>query len=921
MLTISKPLSAGQAQNYHSREFTSPDQSYWSRGETVTGEWRGRLAEEFGLTGSVGAEEFARLSEGQHPATEDQLVRHRQSHQYQTADGKTVKSVEHRAGWDATFSAPKSVSLTALVGGDERVRMAHRDAVTEALSELEQYAQARIGGNHPPETTGRFVAATFEHDTARPVNGYAAPQLHTHAVIFNITNRADGAARALQPQSLFASQQYATAVYQSELMYRLRNFGYEIEPGKSGAPEIKGYSQEYLDASSPRSQQIREYMERNGVQGHESAQIAAHSTRDRKEILSPAEVLSAHRRLAAQFGNQPDAIVRAARERLQNQQQPSIAPERVRESLTFARDKNFEREAVIDERALMRDGLRRGMGEVTYAQVRANLSARLASGEFQVVDRPKNTPARQFTTAKTIAAEQEIVRRVGEGQNQVEPVLSRQQAIAVADERTHLNRAQKSVVEDVLSSLDRIQGLQGFAGSGKTASLFVVRSAAETQGYTVRGFAPTSRATRQLNDAGVVSETLQKFLARSVDPDAPGQRHFYFVDESSLASTNQMRDFLARLGPQDRVLLIGDVLQHQGVEAGRPFEQLQEAGMRTAKLDEIVRQKDPAVKTAVEQLAKGEVAATLESLKKQGRIREIPDAQERIRAIARAYVESPEKTLIVSPDNASRRALNVAVREELKAKGALAPDDRSFHVLVPRQDMTGAERTWASRYELGDIVRYARGSKIVGIEAGSYSAVVGVNPADNLLSVKKVNGGLATYDPRRLAGVSVYREIEREFSTGDRIQFSAPDKALNVANRDLAVIESIAPDGRIKARLDSGREVDFDPVEHRHFDHGYAVTSHSSQGLTAERVLVNADTGVHPDLVNSRFGYVAVSRASHDAQIFTNDTATLAESLSRDVSKASAIDFSTNRIPVASDGLEQGAALKKTAAAGLGLAL
>jgi len=893
MLTISKPLSASQAQTYHSKEFTSPDQSYWSRGETVTGEWQGQLAEEFGLTGAVGAEDFARLSEGQHPATGDQLVRHRQSHQYQTTDGKAVKAVGHRAGWDATFSAPKSVSLTALVGGDERVRFAHSEAVTVALSELEYYTQARIGGNHPSETTGKFAAAKFEHDTARPVNGYAAPQLHTHAVIFNMTERADGTARALQPQSLFASQQYATAIYQSELMYRLRNLGYEIEPGKSGAPEIKGYSQEYLDASSPRSQQIHEYMERNGVEGHEAAQIAAHSTRDKKKILSPKEVLDAHRNLAAQFGNQPEAVVRAARKRLQNKVQPTIPDNRAQESLTFARDKNFEREAVIDERVLMRDGLRRGMGEVTYAQVRTNLNARFASGEFRVVERGGNTPARQFTTAKTIAVEQEIVRRVGEGQNQIEPVLSRQQAIAVSDEHAHLNRAQKRVVEDVLSSPDRIQGLQGFAGSGKTASLSVVRDAAESQGYTVRGFAPTSRAARQLNDAGVVSETLQKFLARSVDSNAPAQRHFYFVDESSLASTNQMRDFLARLGPQDRVLLIGDIRQHQGVEAGRPFEQLQEAGMRTAKLDEIVRQKDPALKSAVEQLAKGDVSAALESLQQQGRIREIPDAKERIRAIAHAYVESPEKTLIVSPDNASRRALNVAVREELKAKGTLAPDDRNFRVLAPRQEMTGAERTWANLYEVGDIVRYARGSKAVGIDAGSYGTVVGINPADNLLSVKKGDGKLATYDPRRLSGVSVYREIDREFSVGDRIQFSVPDKALGVANRDLAVIDSIAHDGRgntrIKARLDSGREIDFDPADHRHFDHGYAVTSHSSQGLTAERVLVNADTGVHPDLINSRFGYVSVSRASHEATIFTDDFAKLAQQLSTDVSKTSAL--------------------------------
>ena len=112
-----------------------------------------------------------------------------------------------------------------------------------------------------------------------------------------------------------------------------------------------------------------------------------------------------------------------------------------------------------------------------------------------------------------------------------------------------------------------------------------------------------------------------------------------------------MREFLARLSPNDRVLLIGDIRQHQGVEAGRPFQQLQEAGMRTAKLDEIVRQKDPALKSTVELLANGQVSAALEGLQKQGRVQEIPNREERISAIAKSYVESPQNTLIVSPDN------------------------------------------------------------------------------------------------------------------------------------------------------------------------------------------------------------------------------------------------------------------------------
>ncbi|MFZ0733859.1 MAG: MobF family relaxase [Candidatus Sulfotelmatobacter sp.] len=891
MLTISKPLSAGQAQTYHQKEFTAKEQNYWSQRGVIAGEWQGRLAGEFGLTGMVSAEDFAKLSQGQHPQTGEQLVRQRASYEYQDAEGKTIKTMEHRAGWDATFSAPKSVSLTALVGGDERVREAHRESVRVALDQLERYTQARIGGNHPPETTGKFVAATFEHDTARPVDGYVAPQLHTHAVVFNVTERDNGQPRAIQPQSLFASQQFATAVYQSELTYRVRQLGYEITAGRSGAPEIKGYTQEYLDASSPRSQQIRQYLERTGRSGKEAAEIAAHSTRDRKEMHSAAEVMAAHRKLAAAFGHQADAVVRAARERSQHQEKRVNSLDRVRESLTFSRDKNFEREAVVDERALIRDGLRRGMGEITHAQVRANLDARLASGEFQVVERTESVPGRQFTTAKTIEAEHEILHRMREGRGYLEPVLSRPQAIAVADHYLHLNRAQKNVIEDVLSSRDRIQGIQGFAGSGKTSTLAAIRSAAEEQGHLVEGFAPTSRAARQLKEAGIEAGTLQAFLARTVSPDAEEGKHLYLVDESSLASTNQVREFLSRLGADDRVLLIGDIRQHQGVEAGRPFEQLQEAGMRTAKLDEIVRQQDPALKSTVELLATGQVSAALDVLQEQGRVKEIPNAEDRLRTIAKTYVESPDNSLIVSPDNASRRELNVAVRRELKLIGTLAPEDHTLRVLVQRQDMTGAERSWANHYEVNDVVRYTRGSKGIGIGAGAYASVVAIDPAANLLTVQKANHELATYDPRRLSGVSVYQEIDREFSAGERIQFTAPDKSLGVANRDLAVIESIHPDGRVTAGLSDNRQIEFNAREHPHFDHGYAVTSHSSQGLTAERVLVHADTSVHPDLLNSRFAYVSVSRASHDAVLFTDDVAKLGPQLGADVSKTSALEI------------------------------
>jgi conjugative relaxase-like TrwC/TraI family protein len=282
MLTISKPLSAGQAQTYHKEEFANAEENYYSEGDRIRGEWHGRLAQEWGLRGEVQEEHFQRLANGQHPLTEEQLVRHQTAREYVNARGETVSTMEHRAAWDATFSAPKSASLTALVGGDDRVRGAHRESVKVALGEMEKYVQARIGGNHPAETTGKWIAASFEHDSARPVNGYAAPQLHTHVVFFNLTETENGQWRALQPQELYRSQQYATAIYRSELALRLKDQGYEIERGRSGQPEIKGYTRDYLDASSPRSQQIQAYLEQQGVRGAGAAQIAAHQTRDDK---------------------------------------------------------------------------------------------------------------------------------------------------------------------------------------------------------------------------------------------------------------------------------------------------------------------------------------------------------------------------------------------------------------------------------------------------------------------------------------------------------------------------------------------------------------------------------------------------------------------------------------------------------------
>jgi ATP-dependent exoDNAse (exonuclease V) alpha subunit len=456
----------------------------------------------------------------------------------------------------------------------------------------------------------------------------------------------------------------------------------------------------------------------------------------------------------------------------------------------------------------------------------------------------------------------------------------------------HLNDGQRAAVVQILGSDDRVVALEGAAGTGKTTALGAIRAEAERGGYLVEGVAPTSRAAQVLAEAGMPSSTLQRHLTNAHTAE-PAGRHLYVLDESSLASTRQMHAFLRTLGPEDRVLLVGDVRQHQGVEAGRPYQQLQDAGLRTARLDSIIRQQDPTLKAVVEQLARGEIAPAIRRLDASGRVHEVPTSHDRLHAIAQDYLRSEARTLVISPDNRSRVALNTAIHEARLKAGQVSAHERAVTVLIARNDVTGTDRAWARHYDVGNVVRYARGSRPLGLEAGAYAHVTRVHAVENRLTVRRSSGEEVTYDPVRLSGVTLYREAVRTFSTGDRVQFTAPNRPRHLANRELGTLERINADGSLQIRLDSGRTTRFKLAEHPHLDYGYAVTSYSSQGQTADRVLIHIDTArAGEELVNRRLAYVAVSRARHDVQIYTNDKAQLFAGLQRDVSQRSALEAS-----------------------------
>jgi len=902
----------GQAKDYYQEDYSNAERNYYGQGDTINGEWFGRLAEQWGLTGEVKREQYERLVEGQDPHTGKQLIRQVQPYTYVNQYGEEVTTKGHRAGWDATFSAPKSVSLAALVGGDARIRDAHRKAVDTALVELERYIQAKMGGTKPSITTGRMVAAKFEHDTARPdkKHNYAAPQLHTHVIIFNLTELLGGKWRALDSMELFNSQRYATAIYRAVLAIELQRLGYEIEvDGRTGAPEIVGFSKEYLDASSLRGKELREeaaeMKARLEAEGHvvrdgAGLRQAAASANRRGKRFDRKEMIERHQEMDRMHGGAARKAAEAARERGPIEHSLEEVMRRAQEAVTFGIGRVMDSEAVGDARDLLVHSLRRNMGLTTYEAVKQEIAAREREEGLIGILREERAP--EVTTRRMLDLERANIRKVLEGRGTQQPVIEAAQAGRVVDEISGkqgriLNDSQREAVVRLMTSRDRIMGLQGRAGTGKTTVLSVLRAAAERAGYEVRGFAPTTRAVKELSKSGIETLTLQKFTFSRRREGAEGGKRLYVLDESSLASTYHVKKFFERLTDTDRVLLVGDIGQHQAVEAGSPFEQLQKNGMGTVRLTQIVRQRDERLKRVVEKLAERRGRDAVKDLIAQGRVREYADYKTRLRAMAADYCASREDTLVISPANEERVLLNMMIREELAHEGIVEGEDHRTTVLVNRADMTKHERTFAAAYALGDVIRYSHRSEVYGTKVGDYGRVVSRDRKENTISVKLLdNGREITYDPRRLSGVSVYVEAERDFAVGDRIQFRAPLAAEHVANGDFGAIRGIS-DNQWKVELDDRRVIKFDPNAFRHIDHGYAVTSYSSQCATFSRALINADTKESALLLNQRMGYVGVSRAGHDALVYTDSVKKLGEALDRRVDKAMGLEaMAQNRL-------------------------
>ena len=886
--------------------------------------WQGAGADRLGLAGEIDSLRFKALLAGQ-VAPEVRVSR-----------GSTRNDARERIGIDLTFSAPKSVSLQALVAGDVRVIEAHDRAVSAAVAAAEERALARrkVDGKARVERSGNLIVAKFRHETSRERD----PQLHTHALVMNLTQRSDGEWRALKNDEILKSLRTLGAVYRATLAAELQAMGFALRRERDGAFELAHIGRDQIAACSQRAAQIEARLAERGLcrEAASSAekQQATLETRARKGVVDRGELFAEWQAQARELGidfdrrdwTGPDPG--QAKGSRQDWGDASPSEEAARRAVRYAINHLSERQAVIGERELIDVAMRHGVGHVQLRDVEAEVQRQTAAG-FLVREAPVFRPASaaddrtdlsrqawidllisrhgmtpplarrhvdgairdgglimadgRLTTQTALAREKRILRIERDGRGRVAPILPEDAARARLA-ATNLNAGQRQAAELMAGTADRVVGVQGFAGTGKSHMLDAAKTLIEDNGYRVRALAPYGSQVKALRELGVPANTLASFL-RGQDKGLD-DRTVLVIDEAGVVPVRLMEQTLKLAEAAGaRVVLLGDVAQTKAIEAGRPFDQLQAAGMRTARMEEIQRQRDPALRAAVDLAARGRTGASLEKISAVMEIRE--DADRRAELVRDFMALAPgerDATLIVSGTNEARRDINARVRE---ASGT-AGQGREFDTLL-RRDSTQAERRFSRNYRVGDVIQPEKTYRS-GLQRGALYRVLDTGPG-NRLTVAGPDETPITFSPSTHTRLSVYQPERSELAIGDRVRITRNDATRDLANGDRFTVAAVAA-GAVTLEA-AGRRVELPADRPLHLEHAYATTVHGAQGLTADRVLIEAQTTSRTTAKDVY--YVAISRARHEARIYTDDLGRLPAAVARETRKDAALDLVRGR--------------------------
>jgi conjugative relaxase-like TrwC/TraI family protein len=865
---------------------------YYAQGMKVEGTCHGQLCAAVGLTegATITDEAFERIASNHHALTGEKLTE-------RMAAGR-------RAGYDATFNAPKSVSIQACLGGDDRLLAAHETAVTEALRELEAHAchQTGRGVNKRYVTSGAIAAAVFRHEESRALD----PHLHSHAFIFNVT-RSDskgGRLLALESSNIFERTKYLTEVYRNVLAREVQRLGYQIERRPNGF-ELAGVAPELLERFSKRAQERdRAIAVREAELGRElSRDEIAHLVRENRAAkqyeLTPDQVR--HGQLTQVNASELEQL-RALKSGV-----PGVPPGVVSlpDAIGRTAEHLFERRTVVPEFEFTSHVLRETYGAHSLAAVK---SAQAADARLLHTDG-------QVSTQAALDLEHDLVHQLNAGVGAHDGGFG----FLASDNLGHLSREQRHAVETTLDSRDSVTVLRGRAGTGKTQTLATLIEGVTRFGVKAACFAPSTQAVEVLQQDGVrqtaagrvsagavlrSATTVQRLL---VDPVLQQSlRHeVVVVDEYGLLSTRQLKQLVdIATAQKTRLLLVGDSAQHKSVEAGDAARIIEkETRVRVVTLTEVHRQaSNPAYRKAAEDLAAGRLAAGLRKLDRMGAIVAIDSPAVRQLQMVEEWLKASQETkqvrthdgiqeraktaLMVAPTWTEIDQLNLLARLRLRAREKLTGPDRDF-VALRAKDWTRAQHKDHRYYHPGDILvahkmtkHFAKGDEmhVLRKEQGRLVVALGVRE----LSLSPRQSGLAW---------AVCEERPNPVAAGDRLRLRAIAHAeapsgefRRLANGAMVTVQSVNASGQLVLQ-------DGSILHTRQVAYGYALTSHASQGITVDKVFLAGAV--------SREGlYVAATRGRESVRIFVPDREAFLDAAGlRSEARTSALEFTRSFRP------------------------
>ena len=874
MLSPKTQTNLKNAKGYFEEHLSVGD--YYAENERVRGEWLGKAAALLRLSGTVTRDEFLALCENQHPHSGELLTQRRNT----TRRGKNVDSeiANRRVFYDFTFSPPKSVSIAALVAGDQRIVRAHTEAVKLALTELEQFACARVrsGKSNTDRRTGNIAAALFQHDTSRALD----PHLHTHSIIFNATHDShEGRWKALQNYEMLGAQKYAENVYYHELARALRGFGYTLVNSARGDFQLAEISLELCERFSKRHREIDEktkaFLASNGDQqiGNEAAvrKHIAHKERARKIRDIGSERLRKLWRDQLTDEEFPSfKTTSQSREPVHDDVSPARA-------VSWAEAHLFERRSVVREHEIWRHALEAARGT-----------------SVSLIDIKRETKSRDYLRDETdkvahrnvLAREWQIVEAARNG-------IGQRARLGTFRDESKLAEDQRRALQSILSSTDFITLFRGGAGTGKSFVLRAAQRAINAKSSSVV-LAPQRQQVIDLGRDGLTNtQTVREALQRRDLPELA----VVIVDEAGQLDGRQLFHLIHLVQEKKgRLLLCGDTRQHGPVEASDALRAIERySGLRAAELNQIRRQDPKRGRTAeerqrireyrdaVEAASAGNNSRSFDGLERLGAIEQC-GLNEQNERLSDEYIDiatQGESAIVVSQTRAEARAINDAIRNKLRKRGLLANDETEVTALE-QVDLTSAEKIDHKHYPDDCLIVFNR--NVNGCARGEHGKLIGITPKR---VVVEVNGKVRQLPLPKVDHINVCRARELTLSAGDRLQLKTngiSDDGRKLANGEVVTVARVKSNGAI--RLADGRVL---PPHYRQFVRGYAVTSYGSQGKTVDHVLFS-DSAVRA-ATNAQQWYVTISRGRKSIKIFTPDKEELRHAISRSGERDLALDL------------------------------